>query len=419
MKRWKTAFAGFCVMLGPGAVCAYSLFAQPLLASLGWSTISSSAVFALSGCFLGLGAFLGGLRLEQEQEDVRRIAVVGIGIWALGNTLSGLTAIGLGSAWIFLGYGIFGGFGCGMAYIAALTAVMKWFPEKRGFGGGIVTSGFGFGSFAYALALWPMPHHIPSHAGTTIFILSGCAFFGLSLFGLLLEEPPEDDPRFILVGPQASSITMLRNPQAYIQWTMLLLNAMAGVGIIANAAPVMNELTDQSAGSAASRFLLPALFLGLGHLVWGKFYDRVGYRTAFGTLFGLSSVVFFAIGSLHNPFAITGACVLLFFCYGGGFGMMPALHADFFGVEHFATNYGITLSAWGCACFFAPLFYASIKELTGSYGMALQPMGLMLLTAIILPIIGEAAPARKPMEAPQSLPVRHLHAPAKSIGKPL
>jgi OFA family oxalate/formate antiporter-like MFS transporter len=299
-----------------------------------------------------------------------------------------------------------------MAYIAALSVVMKWFPEKQKMGAGLATMGFGFGAFAYTASLIPIAHPFAASGGLHIFILSlsGISFFLLGLCGLFLEDPPEDDPRFTLVGEQIPLTEMLRNPQAYVQWTMLFLNATAGSVVTANAAPLMAELDGLPAD--ATSLLPPMMFLGLGHIGWSMAAERIGYRATFALLFGISSIAFFALGNLHNPTAVSLAVTIVFFCYGGSLGSMPGLHADFFGTKHFGTNYGAMLTAIGAASVFGPLFCATVKDITGSYATALQPIGLLLLTAIIFPIMNnETGTTRKAPDPISETPVRRLHAP--------
>jgi OFA family oxalate/formate antiporter-like MFS transporter len=406
-------------MLGPGALCAYGLLVQPLIAGLGWSMVAGVWPFALASCFFGIGALLGGFWLERE--DPRRVALVGVGMWAVGNALCGLAFINMGLVWLYFGYGVLGGLGCGAAYIAALSTITQWFPDKPGLGSGLATMGFGLGGFAYALALahWPpyaaTAHMQPRELGSTmmeVMIASGILLLLLGAWALFLEEPPEDDSRFVPIGVQTSPSAMVRHPQFYIQWSMLLLNATAGVALIANAAPIITEFSGLPGSAAADRYLLPAFAGCIGGLFWGMLSDQIEHRLVFGLLFGLQSIVFFALGSIRHPLVLSIALAIVFFCYGGGFGTMSAFHLAFFGAERFSAKYAIVLTAWACAGLFAPLFYAEIKDLTGSYAAALQPIGLLLLVAVIFPIIAERAnPERRPSEAASPQPARRLHAP--------
>ena len=62
-----------------------------------------------------------------------------------------------GAWWIYLTYGLIGGFGLGLAYVTPVAAVTKWFPDKRGLGSGMVVMGFGLGAFFYSNILKWIP----------------------------------------------------------------------------------------------------------------------------------------------------------------------------------------------------------------------------------------------------------------------
>jgi OFA family oxalate/formate antiporter-like MFS transporter len=417
MKRWIVALSGIMVVMGPGAIYSYSLFTQPLIASFGWSATTTTWAFALANFFIGLGAVIGGFWADRK--GPRAVALLGTTLWGLGNILTGTTVIGHGVEWLYLSYGIIGGLGCGMAYIAAVSTVLRWFPRAPGFGGGIVLVGFGLGAFVYNMLLrgWSgyaaiaaqsqayaaaraqaLADQVPFvHANyalspdlvsqlMSVFVTSGVVFLVVgAIFALLLEAPPAGDPAYLPLGLQVSTAEMLMTPQFYLLWTMLFINVTAGVIIISNAVPIMSELTSQSVGVVTGWYIFLSLFNGLGRIFWGALSDHIGRRL----IFGIQVIVFFTLGALHDLVTVSVSFAVVLFCYGGGFGSMPAFCSDYFGTKHFGLNYGITLTAWGFAGLFGPSFVSTIKDLTGSYGAALQPIGIMLLVAIVFPLISE------------------------------
>jgi MFS family permease len=141
---------------------------------------------------------------------------------------------------------------------------------------------------------------------------------------------------------------------------------------------------------AAGMYGFLAILNGLGRLFWGALSDRIGRRWTFAILFGGQALAFFALDADHEPLVVAGAIAALLFCYGGGFGTMPAYNADFFGTKHFGANYGAQISAWGLAAVFGTYFISTMRELSGSFAGLMQPISIVLLIAIFFPLITES-----------------------------
>jgi MFS family permease len=175
---------------------------------------------------------------------------------------------------------------------------------------------------------------------------------------------------------------------------MLFLNVSAGILFISSAVPLLCELTGIPADQAVAVYGAIAVANGLGRFLWGAVSDRLGRRLAFALIYGLQAAVFAVVGGVHALPAVTALFALVLLCYGGGFGTMPSLCADWFGTRHLGVNYGWLLSAWGVAGVAGPGFVAAVKDLTGSYLGALPVMAAVLGLAVALPAL--ARPPRIP-----------------------
>jgi len=142
-------------MMTLGTIYSWSLFAQPLLACFGWSSTTVTWTFALAIFSLGTGAVVGGR--WQDKAGPRKVALTGVALWSLGNFLAGLGTAYFGAAWLYLTYGLIGGFGVGMGYVTPVAVVTKWFPERRGLAGGMVVMGFGLGAVIYNFVIKSIP----------------------------------------------------------------------------------------------------------------------------------------------------------------------------------------------------------------------------------------------------------------------
>lgn len=427
MKRWIVALAGLICVLGPGALYSFSLLSTPLTAAFGWAPGDVTWGFALANLFLAIGGVVGGML--SDRFGPRFIAVTGIALWAAGYALCATLPASHSLVAFYLFYGVIGGTGCGMAYISALSAVLKWFPKSRGLGSGLVIMGFGLGSFVYNSIVKPsaafatitsdtqayvaaqaaaIAQHVPFEAQKylmepssvsafmSIFTGSAAAFAILGILGaLLLSVPSRDDVAFEPTGPQFTMRSMVADPRFYVLWAMLFLNIFGGITIISNMVPLMRDVTGMSAPQAASLYGFLAIFNGLGRLIWGAISDRISRRVTFALLFGGQALAFFALDSTKDPTFVAIAIGVLLLCYGGGFGVMPAFNADFFGTKHFGANYGLQLTAWGLAAVFGTYFISAMKALSGSYIGLMQPVSIALLVAMFFPLIIESAKKAK------------------------
>ncbi|MEQ1518432.1 MAG: MFS transporter [Usitatibacteraceae bacterium] len=172
---------------------------------------------------------------------------------------------------------------------------------------------------------------------------------------------------------------------------MLFVNVTAGIMLIGNALPIMQELAGMTPQSAAALFAGGALFNAFGRIFWGTISDRVGRKAGFALLFAIQAIAFMSIGGLHEPGMIAFAFAVVLLCFGGGFGIMPSFSADYFGTRHMGVNYGMLLTAWGAAGLVGPAFSAMIKDATGSFTGALVPVAVLLMMAMIIPLV-----SRKP-----------------------
>jgi MFS family permease len=113
-------------------------------APLDWTHAQVLPVFSAAAVTLGvttstLGAWV-------EREGPRKAGMIGSFIWssALLTTAAGVHFHSL--PLVYCGYGLLGGVGWGLMYLAPVTTVMKWFPDKRGLATGIALSAFGVGA---------------------------------------------------------------------------------------------------------------------------------------------------------------------------------------------------------------------------------------------------------------------------------
>jgi len=430
-NRWWIAVGGTISMICLGTVYSWSLFTEPLIAAFGWDNKTTTWTFALAIFFLGVGAIIGGR--WQDRVGPRRVAVTGVLVWGIANVLAGLGTRQLGAPWIYFTYGVLGGLGLGMGYVTPVATVTKWFPEKRGFGSGMVVMGFGLGAFIYNNLLKSIPAFAAAagEAGRVIaqrgtgtaarlsdgsvstimstFLASGIVF---AVVGGLCASLLRNPPTAAAAPPGAAATTRtapataasaraaaaavqhdyppseaMRTPQFWALWAMLFLNVTAGILFISNAVPIMRELTGVAPGTALAAYGFIAVFNGLGRFFWGAVSDRIGRNWAYLLIYGTQVVIFFIVGGVHSLPLVIALFAIVLLDYGGGFGTMPSFTADYFGTKYMGVNYGWILLAWGVGGVVGPIFVAIVKDRTGTFAGALPVIAVMLAVAMILPIV--------------------------------
>lgn len=187
----------------------------------------------------------------------------------------------------------------------------------------------------------------------------------------------------------------------YLLWLMLFINVAAGIALISQASPMVQELLpaslaiDEKAKQAGAILGIFAILNGLGRLGWAAVSDKIGRRTVFFILIASQAVIFYFISVTKSLEVFIVACCFIYACYGGGFSTMPAYAADIFGTKYVGRIYGWMLTAWSAAGVVGPMLFSSIRESSGNYYQAMHVASVALLIAIILPLLAVPPKADK------------------------
>ena len=135
---------------------------------------------------LGLSAAFGGTWVERRGPRVAAIAAALL--FGSGLILGGI-GLALSQSWlVFLGMGVVGGMGCGLGYIAPVSTLVKWFPDRRGMATGMAIMGFGGGAF---LAGYLNVYFMNRLGVARTIIALGIAYFIIMMIGAaIIRRPP-------------------------------------------------------------------------------------------------------------------------------------------------------------------------------------------------------------------------------------
>lgn len=367
-----------------GAVYAWSVFRKPLAAALGASTTEVNLAFTTTIVMLGIAAFVGGLWLPKVGPRV--IGMIGGALYGLGTFLAGFAEGHL--VVLYVTYGVVAGAGLGLGYIVPIATLVKWFPDRRGLITGVAVAGFGCG----ALIFGPLARHlIATHGPFDAFRVIGVVYFVLVVAtAAVLVNPPEGA---VVARRRAHKPSVayelsdaLKTAQWYALWLLLFLSVTAGISLIAEAAPMAQEVGHASEVEAAALVGTIAIFNGAGRFVWAALSDVIGRRAVFVIIFVVQASVFFLLSRVHSYGAFLALACASLFCYGGGFGTMPAFAADFFGSRNVGKVYGLMLTAWGAGALVGPILLSRVRDATGEYTHGLQAIAAIMIVGVIVPV---------------------------------
>ena len=150
-------------------------------------------------------------------------------------------------------------------------------------------------------------------------------------------------------------------------WWIFFINITCGIGLLAIASPMAQEIVGMNATEAASMIGIIGLLNGLGRIGWSTISDYIGRPFTYMLFFVIEILAFFALGHTSNSFFFQFLVFAIITCYGGGFACMPAYLSDLFGTKALSAIHGRVLTAWGFAGIAGPMLVSFLRESTNSY----------------------------------------------------
>ena len=403
-NRWLVPPAALAIHLSIGMAYGFSVFWLPLSRAIGitepapgdWKVSTLVWTYRLFFIFLGSSAALFGGWLERA--GPRKAGVVAAFCWGGGFLISAL-GIYLHQIWmLWLGSGVIGGCGLGLGYISPVSTLIKWFPDRRGMATGMAIMGFGGGAMIGA----PLADRLMRHFATTTsvgvwetfatlgviyFIAMLCGAFGYRVPPVGWKPAGWTPPATIAAAITTRNVHVnvaWRTPQFWLLWAVLCLNVSAGIGVIALASPmiqevfggrligVMGALKDltpdqrtQVASIGAGFAALLSLSNILGRFCWASLSDYLGRKRTYMIFFALGAVLYASAphaGRLGSTALFVAVFCVILTMYGGGFATIPAYLADKFGTQFVGAIHGRLLTAWSVAALVGTSLVDYIRE---------------------------------------------------------
>lgn len=425
-NRWLIAASAVLIHLSIGSIYAYSVYQAPLQALHGWSNSQVTLAFSTGLLVLGLTAASMGWFIEKY--GPRRSGLIAAGVFAAGTIGAGVS-VRIGSLPLFIGtFGVLGGVGLGIGYIAPISTLVAWFPDNRGLATGMAVMGFGGG----ALITGPVAQSLmttlssASHetfvdvlklddgaeldvfvsvtsVSQTFYLLGAGYFVAIVLGSLYLAKPPtgwrpeeskeaqtQTQSEDAAVGARSEDIAQLtgrealQTPRFYLLWVTMYLSISAGLMLLSQAANMISEVTGASASVAATVVGAIGVFNAAGRIGWAALSDYIGRTNMFTFFLGSQAVALTVMPLVSAVWLFAGLLFLIVSCMGGSFACLPAYIADLFGTKEVAVIHGYTLTAWAVAGLISPQLIAYIRDTTGGYTGAMYLIAAALMIGMIV-----------------------------------
>lgn len=412
-NRWLVPPAAIAAHMCIGQVYGFSVFKKPLAKILGitspmpgdWSEANVGVAYSIALAMLGLSAAFFGKWVEHS--GPRKAIVASLFCFCGGLGLAAL-AVHLHQIWLlYLGYGFLGGIGLGLGYIAPVSTLVKWFPDRPGMATGMAIMGFGGGALIGAPLGEELMKHFasPTSVGAKEALLAMAGLYAISMaFGATIVRVPAADwkPDGHILTPKEVSQTALKvpvdwawkTPQFWLLWMVLCLNVTAGIGILGQASPMIQDMFKVTPAAAAGYVGLLSLFNLGGRFLWSSLSDYAGRKGIYCVYFIVGAALYMTVPWTQQHGYLTLFVLLtslIISMYGGGFSTIPAYLRDLFGTYQVGAIHGRLITAWSMAAIVGPSLVDRIsaaKKAAGvppaeTYNFTLYLMAGLLLVGLV------------------------------------
>jgi hypothetical protein len=283
-----------------------------------------------------------------------------------------------------------------------------------GFGGGALIAS----PLSQQLMSWYDSDYNPSVASSVpsgsavamLFVTLGIIYFLVMMYGVFnIKVPPDGwrpagwDPsmlkaKTLVTTNNVSAGNAIRTPQFYVLWLVLFCNVTAGIGILEQASPMIQDFFRGDSGVSTVTVAAAGGFVGIlslanmaGRFIWSSTSDYVGRKPIYMLYLGGGIIAYLLLATVGNNatvlFVLLAMLIISF--YGGGFATVPAYLRDLFGTFQVGAIHGRLLTAWSAAGVAGPLIINGFLDAKGTPGkLTVDAYRPALYTMIALLAVG-------------------------------
>ncbi|MFI5337720.1 MAG: OFA family MFS transporter [Opitutales bacterium] len=392
-SRWLVPPAAIAVQMCIGEIYGFSVFNLPLSRTLGitksidgdWSVPTIVlCTYSLGLILLGLSAAVLGKWVEKH--GPRKTMFASACCFCGGLVLASYGVRVHSLALLTIGYGLIGGIGLGLGYIAPVSTLVKWFPDRPGMATGMAIMGFGSGALVGGPLGVVLMDHFKSATSVGVsetFLAMAALYFVMMNFGAIIVRVPAQgwkpegyvpstEVKKLVTTAHVAVDVAWKTPQFWLLWMVLCTNVTAGIGVLAQASPMAQDMFGVSAVAAGGFVGLLSIFNMSGRFFWSSYSDVIGRKGAFCVYFILGCILYLLIPYSQKLNSVTffGAIAsVIISMYGGGFATTPAYLRDMFGTMQVGAIHGRVITAWSMAAVLGPQLVTNISAYQKAHGV--------------------------------------------------
>ncbi|MCL2051241.1 MAG: MFS transporter [Lachnospiraceae bacterium] len=372
----------FLINFSIGAVYCWTLFKEYVNAFTDFAPWVTEWCFSLAIFFLGMSAAFGGNIVEKNPKKSAFLTFI---FFTAGWLLTGFGVM-IKNPWIMvLGFGVVQGIGLGLGYITPVKTMMIWMDGRKGLAAGLSIASFGIaGVIANPIIGALLESGMLVY--NVFFILT--AIYAVALFAAsrLLYRPAFEEPEGTIIYKPKEIIF---HGKFIFLWLIIFLNITCGLAVISQEKQIYNMIGVPLFGAGMAMVVvfcsINAISNVFGRLSLATWQDKLKEKhVPYYLMAGCSLFVSFALGIVYFlyrvpkptehimttpegvPFSMNlsiaeGEWILpllvltvififvVQFFFGVGFGCLPNVLHQNYGISQLSTVHGLVLSAWGFA----------------------------------------------------------------------
>lgn len=400
--KWIYILLGILIMMCLGTVYSYGVLRLAVEMHYGAGSMLGGLPYMTSLASYAVFMFLTGRHLERF--DPRFVLITGGLLVALGWVLSAYAPTIYA---LTITYGVISGAGVGIAYGVPMTAVSKWFPEKKGLVVGLVLVGFGLSPVVTAPLIRQLVESIGLHAA---FLRIGISFAVIIPLLSLPFKYPElnrlNKEEAVQMKPaDYESLEMVKSKGFMVLYLNFVIGSMIGLMMVGLTASAGTALIGLHTSDVTRFMILFALFNGAGRPIFGFITDRFSSKKAmilsYSLILAASLLILTASKGDTLKYAISFS--VFWFNLGGWLAIAPASTSAMFGSRNYSRNYGVVFTAYGIGAIAGVLGSGILIDLFGSMSNVFYFVAALSITGMTVTLVNYRASGSKSISPELSL----------------